>query len=62
MVDKECQASNWDNQELHPESVVVAIVGGLEFNVDQVNGGTRTCNVDDLCGEHAKKHSVSCCV
>lgn len=54
MVDKECQASNWDDQEFHPESVVVAIVGGLEFNVDQVNCGIGTCDVEDLCGGHAK--------
>lgn len=50
MVDKEGQASNWDNQELHPESVVVAIIGGLEFNVDQVNCGIGTCNIDELHG------------
>lgn len=60
MVDEECQASNWDDQEFHPEGIVVAVIGGLEFSVDQVNCGIGTCNVDDLCGKMKKKNTTQC--
>lgn len=48
MVNKESQAPNWDNQELHSECVMVAIIRCLELRINQVNGGVRTSNVDDL--------------
>lgn len=48
MVHQESQAPNRDDQELHSERVVVPIVGRLELQVDQVHGGVRTSDVDDL--------------
>ena len=48
MVNKESQASNWDNQELHSECVMVAIICCLELHVDQVDCGISTSNVDHL--------------
>lgn len=48
MVDEEGQASDRDHQELHPEGIMVSVVGGLELGVDQVDGGVRTSNVDEL--------------
>lgn len=51
MVDQERKTPNWDHQKLHSEGVVVTIVGGLELDVDQVNRGICTTNVNDLkCG------------
>ena len=35
VIDKESQSSNWDNQELNAESVVVTVVGSLELVVHQ---------------------------
>lgn len=48
MVDEEGQPSDGNHQELHPERVVVPVVGGLELGVDHVDGGVRTAYVDDL--------------
>lgn len=48
MVDQESQPTDRHDQELHSECVVVPVIGGLEFQVDQVHGGVRTANVDDL--------------
>lgn len=49
MVDKEGKPTHGDHQELHPERVMVAIIGGFELDIDQVHGGIRTSNVDNLC-------------
>lgn len=57
MVDEESQAAHRDDQELHPESVVVAIVGGFELGVDQVHQGVGTSDVNDLYIKHANVHS-----
>lgn len=48
MVDEHSQTSHGDNQELHSETVVIAVVGGPELHVDQVDGGVRTADVDHL--------------
>lgn len=48
MVDEERQAADRHHQELHPESVVVAVVCGLEFGIYQVNRGIGTGDIDDL--------------
>lgn len=56
MVDQEGQAADRDDQELHSERIVVPIVGGLKLNVDQVHGGVRTSNVDDLKGESSDRN------
>lgn len=58
MVDEEGQAADWDDQELHPESVVVAIICGLELNVYQVNRGIGTCDIDDLQQNNVTKKSL----
>lgn len=48
MVDKNSQAANWNDQELHSEAVVVTVVGGSEFHINQVYCGVGTANVDHL--------------
>lgn len=48
VVNQKSQATNRDNKELHSERVVIPIVSCLELNVDQVDGGVCTSNVDDL--------------
>ncbi len=48
MVDEDSETSDRNNQELHSETVVVAIVGGPELHVDQVDCGIRTADVDHL--------------
>lgn len=48
MVDENSQTSNRNDQELHSETVVVAVIGGPEFGVDQVDRGIRTTDVDHL--------------
>lgn len=55
MVDEERQAADRHHQELHPESVVVAVICGLEFGIYQVNRGIGTGDIDDLHGEQATK-------
>lgn len=52
MVDEHSQTSHGDNQELHSETVVIAVVGGPELHVDQVDGGVRTADVDHLGKRH----------
>lgn len=48
MIDKEREPTNRNYQELHPEGVMVSIIGGLELHVDQVHGGVRASDVDKL--------------
>lgn len=48
MVDEKREATHRDDQELHPESVMIAIIGGFELGVDQVHCGICTPNVDNL--------------
>lgn len=48
MIDKKREPTNRDYQELHPEGVMVSIIGGLELHVDQVHGGVRASDVDKL--------------
>ena len=45
MVDKERQTSDWYNQELHTERVVVTVVSGLELVVHQEHG--EVCSGDE---------------
>lgn len=52
MVDEKSEATYRDDQELHPESVMIAIIGGFELGIHQVHCGIRTSDVDDL---HQKK-------
>lgn len=54
MVNQESQPANWDDQELHPERVVVSIVSSLELQVDEVHSGVRASDVDDLKGTSPK--------
>lgn len=39
MVNQNSKAPNRNNQELHSETVMVAIIGGPELHVDQVDCG-----------------------
>ena len=55
VVNQKSQATNRDHQELHSECVVVPVVSCLELGVDQVHGGVRTSNVDDLKGKDKTK-------
>lgn len=48
MVDQEGQTPDRNHQKLHSEGVMVSIVGGLEFDINQVDGGVCTADVDDL--------------
>lgn len=48
MVDKNCKTPNRNHQKLHPETVMVAIIGGPELHVDQVDCGACTSDVDHL--------------
>lgn len=52
MVNQKSQSTDRDDQELHSERVVVPVVSCLELQVDQVHGGVRTSNVDDLRDTH----------
>lgn len=48
MIDEHRQTPDRDHQELHPEAVVIAVIGGPELGVDQVDGGVRAADVDHL--------------
>lgn len=48
MVDQESKATHRNDQELHSESVMVAIIGGFELGVDQVDSGVCTSDVNNL--------------
>ena len=48
MVDQESQPPYRNNKELHPERIMVTIIGGLELHVDEVNSGIGTPYVDHL--------------
>lgn len=48
VVDENSKTPNRNNQEFHSETVMVAIIGGPELHVDQVDSGIRTTNVDHL--------------
>lgn len=52
MVDENSKTPNGDNQELNSETVMIAIVGGPELHVDQVDSGVRTADVDHLGKQH----------
>lgn len=48
MVDQERQNSSRNNEELHPECVVVAIISSFELAVDHPHRGKGTSYVDHL--------------
>ena len=48
MVDENSETPDGNNQELHSETVMVAIVGGPELRIDQVDCRIRTSDVDHL--------------
>lgn len=48
MVDENSKTPDRNYQELHSETVMVAIIGGPELHVDQVDCGVRTTDVDHL--------------
>lgn len=51
MVDENCETPNRNNQELHPETIMVSIVGGPEFHINQVYCGVQAADVDHLVEE-----------
>lgn len=59
MVNQESQPTNWDDQELHSERVVVSIVSSLELQVDEVHSGVRASNVDDLKGTRDRVQNMN---
>lgn len=56
MIDKKRESTNRNYQKLHPERIMVSIVGGLKFHVDQVHGGIRASNVDKLKSKERKRN------
>lgn len=48
MVDQERQNSSRNDEELHPESVVVPVVSGFELAVDHPHRGKGASYVDHL--------------
>jgi len=46
MVDQESQATDWYDQKLSSESIVITIVGCLEFHVNEVNGEESATDVN----------------
>ena len=48
VIDKESQSSNWDNQELNAESVVVTVVGSLELVVHQEQSEVWSSDEENL--------------
>lgn len=50
MVDQESQSTHRNNQELHAESVMIGVIGGLELEVHEVDseeGGANEENFHD---------------
>lgn len=56
MIDKKRESTNRNYQKLHPERIMVSIIGGLKFHVDQVHGGIRASNVDKLKSKERKRN------
>lgn len=48
MVQDQGQQGAGTQQELNPESIMVAVVGGLELDIHQVDGGGRGADKEDL--------------
>ena len=48
MVDENSETSDRNDEELHSETVMVAVIGGPELHVDQVDCGIGTSDVDHL--------------
>lgn len=61
MVDENSKTPNRNNQKLNSETVMVAIVGGPELHVDQVDCGIRTTDVDHLGEPHRTAHHCRYC-
>lgn len=48
MVDQESQSTNRHYQELHAESVVIGVIGGLELEVHEVDGEDGGADKENL--------------
>jgi len=48
VVDQEGETADGNNKKLRPESVVVTVVGGLELNVNKIDGEVGATDVDAL--------------
>lgn len=58
MVNENCKTPNRNNKKLDSEAVMVAIIGGPEFHVDQVDCGVCTSNVDHL-GKQCRTEQIT---
>lgn len=56
MVDEKSEATYGDDQELHPERVMIAIIGGFELGIDQVHRRIRTSDIDNLLPDKKSKN------
>lgn len=54
MIDKKWESTNRNYQKLHSECIMVSIIGGLKFHVDQIHSGIRASNVDKLKSKERK--------
>jgi len=57
MIDKKRESTNRNYQKLHSECIMVSIIGGLKFHVDQIHSGIRASNVDKLQSKERKKQN-----
>jgi len=48
VVDQEGETADGNNEKFRPESVVIAVVGGLELDVDEVDGEVGATDVNAL--------------
>lgn len=48
VVDKEGKTTNRHDKKLSAEGVVIAVIGGLELHVDEIDGEVGTAYVDAL--------------
>lgn len=58
VVDENSETSNRNDEELHSETVMVAVIGGPELHVDQVDCGIRTSDVDHLGKQQRTAHHL----
>lgn len=67
MINEKCETSNRDNQKLHSECVMVAVIRSFKSDVDQVYGNVSTQDVhyfhDTVINRYKadKEIHISCC-
>lgn len=58
VVDEESETTNRHDEKFSSESVMVSVVCGLELHVDEVNGGVRARQVNDLHNGIVRRNKV----